>query len=65
MATAVSLRSGMSRKIHVPFCRAVGGVTRLLTLITAIADPEENLATFGIISKADLEELNQQAGIVK
>ena len=33
MTTAVFLRSGMTRKCHVPFCRAVGGVTRLLTLI--------------------------------
>lgn len=33
MTTAVLLRSGMTRKCHVPFCRAVGEVTRLLTLI--------------------------------
>ena len=47
MATAVSLRSGMSRKIHVPFCRAVGGVTRLLTLIISIShELADNLALF-------------------
>ena len=35
MTTTVLLRSGMRLKSHVPFCRAVGGVTRLLTLIIA------------------------------
>ena len=33
MTTAVLLTSGMMRKYHVPFCRAVGGVTLSLTLI--------------------------------
>ena len=33
MTTAVLLRSGMTRKCHVPFCRAVEGVTLSLTLI--------------------------------
>jgi hypothetical protein len=35
MTTAVLLRSGMMRKYHVPFWRATGGVTHLLTLIIA------------------------------
>ena len=42
MTTAVLLRSGMTRKCHVPFCRAVEGVTLSLTLIrinhTALLD---------------------------
>ena len=33
MTTAVLLRSGMTRKCHVPFCRAVEGATLSLTLI--------------------------------
>ena len=33
MTIAVLLRSGMMRKYHVPFCRAVEGVTLSLTLI--------------------------------
>ena len=33
MTIAVLLRSGMTRKCHVPFCRAVGGATLSLTLI--------------------------------
>ena len=37
MTTAVLLRSGMTRKCHVPFCRAVGGATLSLTLIIKVA----------------------------
>ena len=33
MTTAVLLRSGMMGNYHVPFCRAVEGVTPSLTLI--------------------------------
>ena len=33
MTTAVLLRSGMMRKYHVPFCRAVEGAIPSLTLI--------------------------------
>ncbi len=33
MTTAVLLRSGMMGNYHVPFCRAVEGVTLSLTLI--------------------------------
>ena len=35
MTTAVLLRSGMMGNYHVPFCRAVEGVTPSLTLILA------------------------------
>ena len=39
MTTAVLLRSGMMGNYHVPFCRAVEGVTLSLTLILVKAIP--------------------------
>ena len=41
MTTVVLLKSGMMRKYHVPFCRAVEEVTPSLTLIYYAQNPVE------------------------
>jgi len=45
MTIAVLLRSGMMRKYHVPFWRAVGGVTHLLTLLDKKSLPSQSYST--------------------
>ena len=61
MTTAVLLRSGMTRKCHVPFCRAVEEVTLSLTLITFLLVLKQakkldilSLKSVVISSRADL-----------
>ena len=59
MKTVVLLRSGMMRKCHVPFCRAVGGVTRLLTLMVFLTCSDNTEISSPLFLKQSLKELKQ------